>query len=230
MAFTPESRTPRPAAARVAGGRPVPEPRPSGPVGAAQAAPWIRPGRTEQRRAAGHRTAAVLLDRDGTLIEGIAYNGDPGRVYPRRGVREALEELRALGLPLGVVTNQSGVGRGILTRDQVEVVNRRVEEMLGPFDVWAVCPHTPADRCECRKPAPGLVLAAIRALRADPRHATVIGDTGADLAAAAAAGAHGILVPSLATLPEEIETAGPHCAADLPAAVRKLPAAATAPR
>nr|WP_208866033.1 HAD-IIIA family hydrolase [Kitasatospora cheerisanensis] len=174
--------------------------------------------------------AAVLLDRDGMLIEGIAYNGDPGRVYPRPGAREAVEELRALGLPLGVVTNQSGVGRGMLTRYQVEVVHRRIEEMLGPFDVWAVCPHTSADGCDCRKPAPGLVLAAARALRADPRRTTVIGDTGADLAAAAAAGAHGILVPTLATRPEEIVAAGSHRAADLPAAVRKLLAVEAVPR
>ena len=97
--------------------------------------------------------AAVLLDRDGTLVEDVPYNGDPDRVRPLPGVRAALDRLRAAGVPLAVVSNQSGIARGRLTRAQVDAVNARVEALLGPLGPWLVCPHGPDDGCACRKPA-----------------------------------------------------------------------------
>jgi len=112
--------------------------------------------------------AAVLFDRDGTLIHDVPYNHDPQKVRPVAGAREALERLRAAGVRIGVVTNQSGVGRGTMGSVDVYRVNRRVEELLGPFDVWRVCPHTDEDGCGCRKPAPGLVLSAAEALGVPP--------------------------------------------------------------
>src|SRR4051794_24515334 len=84
---------------------------------------------------------AVLFDRDGTLVDDVPYNGDPVLVRPVPGAREALDRLRSAGLKLGVVTNQSAVARGICGPDDVAAVNARVEELLGPFDTWQVCPH-----------------------------------------------------------------------------------------
>ncbi|MFF1271936.1 D-glycero-alpha-D-manno-heptose-1,7-bisphosphate 7-phosphatase [Streptomyces marokkonensis] len=164
---------------------------------------------------------AVLFDRDGTLVHDVPYNADPDRVRPVEGAREALDELRARGVRTGVVTNQSGIARGLLTEADARRVNRRVEELLGPFDVWALCPHGPDDGCHCRKPRPGMILWAAGRLRADPADCVVVGDIGADMEAARRAGAHGILVPTPETRPEET-TAAPHLAPDLPAAVRLL--------
>ncbi|NES15556.1 MULTISPECIES: HAD-IIIA family hydrolase [Micromonospora] len=164
---------------------------------------------------------AVLLDRDGTLIEDVPYNGDPEKVRPLPGVREALDGLRAAGLRLAVVTNQSGLARGHFTEPQLHAVHARVEELLGPFDHWAVCPHDDTDRCDCRKPAPGLVHAAARALGTTPRRCLMVGDIGRDMAAALAAGATGILVPTAVTRPEEVAEA-PAVARDLPGAVHEI--------
>ena len=110
---------------------------------------------------------AVLFDRDGTLVADVPYNGDPGRVVVMPGAREAVERLRAAGVATAVVSNQSGVGRGYLRVEQVEAVNRRVEELLGPLGPWLVCPHGPGEGCRCRKPAPGLIEAAAGALGVD---------------------------------------------------------------
>ncbi|HEV2087051.1 MAG TPA: HAD family hydrolase [Cryptosporangiaceae bacterium] len=167
------------------------------------------------------RPAAVLLDRDGTLVFDVPYNGDPGKVAPVPGAREALDRLREAGIPLAVVSNQSGVARGLLTTDQVSAVNRRVEELLGPLGYWAVCPHGPAEGCGCRKPAPGLVYRAASELGVEPSRCAVIGDIGSDVEAARAAGARGVLVPTQKTRPEEVKAA-PEVAGDLVEAVDLL--------
>jgi len=149
----------------------------------------------------------VLFDRDGTLVRDYPYNGDPALVTPVPGAREAVDALRARGVRVGVVSNQSGVARGLITPEQLHAVNARVEEIFGPFDTWQVCPHGPDDGCPCRKPRPGLVLAAARALAVPAAEIVVIGDIGADLGAAANAGARGVLVPTPVTRREEIEQA-----------------------
>jgi D-glycero-D-manno-heptose 1,7-bisphosphate phosphatase len=148
----------------------------------------------------------------------VPYNGDPARVQPMPGATAALAALRAAGVRLAVVSNQSGIGRGLLTRAQVDAVNARVEELLGPFDAWCVCPHAPGEGCACRKPAPGLVLDAAARLGVHPADCVVIGDIGADMGAAGAAGARAVLVPTAATLQEEV-LAAPAVARDLPGAV-----------
>jgi histidinol-phosphate phosphatase family protein len=163
----------------------------------------------------------VLFDRDGTLVVDVPYNGDPRQVSPMPGARDALERLRAAGVPTAVVSNQSGVARGMLTRDDVAAVNARVEELLGPLGPVEFCPHGPDDGCDCRKPAPGLVLRAAERLGVDPRDCAVIGDIGADMEAAAAAGARGVLVPTPQTLPGEV-AAAPERARDLRGAVDLL--------
>jgi histidinol-phosphate phosphatase family protein len=173
------------------------------------------------RRAKRALPQAVLLDRDGTLVVDVPYNGDPDAVRPMPGAAEALARLRAAGVDTAVVSNQSGIGRGLLSDDGVAAVNRRVEELLGPLGPWLVCPHSPDAGCDCRKPAPGLVLRAAERLGADPRRCVVIGDVGADVEAARAAGARGILVPTAITRPHEI-AAAPEVAPDLPAAVDLL--------
>ena len=163
----------------------------------------------------------MLLDRDGTLILDVPYNGDPDLVKPFPRAREALDRLRAAGVSLAVVSNQSGVARGLLSADQVSAVNRRVDDLLGPLGPFGVCPHAPADGCGCRKPAPGLVLEAAAALGVAPERCAVVGDIGADVEAARAAGARGVLVPTPATRREEVDAA-PEVARDLGAAVDLL--------
>jgi HAD superfamily hydrolase (TIGR01662 family) len=149
----------------------------------------------------------VLFDRDGTLVHDFPYNGDPEWVRPVEGAKEALDRLRAQGVRVGVVSNQSGVARGIITHAQVDACMARLAELLGPFDTVQVCPHGPDDGCTCRKPAPGMVKAAGAALDIDPARTVVIGDIGADVEAAAAAGAVGILVPTPVTRRQEIAAA-----------------------
>ncbi|MCW2716692.1 HAD-IIIA family hydrolase [Pseudonocardia sp.] len=165
--------------------------------------------------------AAVLFDRDGTLIHDVPYCADPERVRPVATARAALALLRAAGLPVGVVTNQSGIARGLIRPEQARAVNDRVDELLGPFEVWRVCPHGPQEGCACRKPRPGMVLAAAAALDVPPERVTVIGDIGADVAAARAAGARSVLVPTPLTRSVEVRDA-PVVRDDLLAAARHV--------
>jgi histidinol-phosphate phosphatase family protein len=163
----------------------------------------------------------VLFDRDGTLVHDVPYNGDPSRVRPVDGARAALDRLRARGVRVGLVSNQSGVARGLITAEQVDAVNARLAELLGPFDTVQICPHGPDDGCACRKPAPGMVKAACAELDVDPARCLVIGDIGADVEAATAAGAVGMLVPTPVTQAEEV-TAALRWARSLPAAVDRV--------
>ena len=180
-------------------------------------------GRLQHRGAEPWRGAPdlVLLDRDGTIVHDVPYNADPDAVRPVEGARESLDRLRCNGIHVGVVTNQSGVGRGLVSEHDLDSVNARVQELLGPFDVWAQCLHAPEERCDCRKPEPGLVLEACARLGVDPGRTVVVGDIGSDVAAADAAGAVGVLVPNGATRREEVEHA-PLVAPDLASAVDAL--------
>jgi histidinol-phosphate phosphatase family protein len=161
------------------------------------------------------RVAAVLVDRDGTLVVDVPYNGDPDRVVALPGVAAALGRLRAAGVPLGIVSNQRGVALGRFTAEDLDAVNRRVVALLGPFDVICCCEHDVVERCPCRKPRPGLVVRAARRLGVRIDECVVIGDSWSDVAAARRAGAHAVLlaaVPSAAVL----------TCRDLPAAVDLL--------
>jgi histidinol-phosphate phosphatase family protein len=184
---------------------------------------WLRglAARGHRRPGPRPRPEAVLFDRDGTLIVDVPYNGDPDRVEPMAGAVAALDRLRTAGVATGVVSNQSGVAHGLLSAEQVERVNARMEALLGPLGPVEWCPHGPDDGCGCRKPAPGLVLRAAVRLGVDPGRCAVVGDIGADVEAARAAGARGILVPTARTRPEEVAAAA-EVAADLEAAVALL--------
>jgi D-glycero-D-manno-heptose 1,7-bisphosphate phosphatase len=161
---------------------------------------------------------AVLFDRDGTLIRDVPYNGDPSRVQPVPGAKDVLDELRAKQVRIGVVSNQSGVGRGLVSREEVRRVNERVSELLGPFGTWQICPHAPEQACACRKPMPALVLAACEALGVPASRTAMIGDIEADVHAGEAAGCRTVLVPNEATASDEVDRA-PVKAADLRSAV-----------
>ncbi|KQS97474.1 HAD-IIIA family hydrolase [Cellulomonas sp. Leaf395] len=228
-----------------AGRRIAPGPRPGEPGAAAE---WRRMAWTSAvipfaavghriRGTAAHRQAApwrpapraVLFDRDGTLIRDVPYNGDPSRVDPIPGAGESLLALREANVAVGLVTNQSGVARGLLSRAQVDAVNDRVAELLGPFDTVQVCPHGPESACPCRKPAAGMVLRAAYELGVAPWECAVVGDIGADVDAALAAGARAVLVPTEATRPEEVRAAE-LVAADLREAISLVVPAATGAR
>jgi histidinol-phosphate phosphatase family protein len=162
----------------------------------------------------------VLFDRDGTLIRDVPYNGDPDRAEPMPGAAAAVHTARRHGLAIGMITNQSGIARGLLTRADADAVNARVQALLGPFDAVRLCPHGEQDGCDCRKPAPGMVLAAAADLGVAPHECVVVGDIGADVAAARAAGARAVLVPAPQTRAAELT--GVRLAVDLPAAVRMI--------
>lgn len=160
--------------------------------------------RGQADRWAARPPALVLFDRDGTLIHDVPYNADPALVTPITGTEHALQRLRQAGVAVGLITNQSGVARGLMTLDDVHAMNAHTERILGPFAVVEVCPHGDSDQCDCRKPAPGMVVDAARRVGVAPHRCAVVGDIGSDVRAAIAAGARGVLVPNLATSAEDI--------------------------
>ena len=147
----------------------------------------------------------VLVDRDGTIIVDVPYNGDPALVQPLEGAKEALERLRAAGLRVGVLTNQSGVGRGMISDAQMRAVNARVDALLGPFDGWFICPHAPGEDCECRKPKPKLIFDAAGAWSIDPQQIVVIGDKESDVEAAHNAGASAIKIDGACDIVDAVD-------------------------
>jgi D-glycero-D-manno-heptose 1,7-bisphosphate phosphatase len=152
------------------------------------------------------RPCGVIFDRDGTIVVDVPYNGDPDAVAPVPGIEEALARLRAAGLPIGVVSNQSGVARGMITIDQVEAVNRRIDALLGPFEAWEYCPHGPDEDCECRKPKPKMILDAARTMGVDPSCCVVVGDKPSDVEAARNAGSRAIFIDGTHTVIDAIES------------------------
>lgn len=141
----------------------------------------------------------AVLDRDGTLIEGVQpYVLHPDHVALLPGVAEGLRNLRSLGLGLIVVTNQSAVGRGLMDAARLEEINRRFTELLASHGVGLdgiyVCTHHPDEECACRKPKPGLIEQAAGELNFDPRRAFVIGDDVKDVELGRAVGATTFLV------------------------------------
>ena len=141
---------------------------------------------------------AVFVDRDGTLIAERHYLCDPDQVELLPGVGEAVRRLNEAGVPVIVVTNQSGVARGYFGMDAVDRVNQRMAELLAAegarLDDVYVCPHQSGDGCNCRKPAPGMVEAAAATWNIALADSFVIGDKPCDVDLGRVAGATAILV------------------------------------
>lgn len=150
---------------------------------------------------------AVLFDRDGTLVANVPYLRDPEQIRVCEGAFEAVTRARSAGLSVGVVTNQSGIGRSFVTWRELELLHAEIERQIGAIDTWQVCPHAPWEHCACRKPEPMLVWRAARALGLRPHQCVVLGDRLSDVEAAHRAGATGILVPSADTPQSEREAA-----------------------
>ena len=128
---------------------------------------------------------AVFLDRDGVIIEQIAYLADPERVKLIAGSAEALRVIHRHGDLAVVISNQSGVGRGFFTAAAVEAVHERIQELLAPsgerVDAFYYCPHAPEEDCPCRKPKPEMILRAAREHGLDVAASLMLGDRMSDL-------------------------------------------------
>lgn len=135
---------------------------------------------------------ALFADRDGTIIVDAGYPSDPSQVALMPGAADALRALRARGLRVVVVSNQSGVARGLLTEADVWRVHQRMLSLLeargATVDAVYYCLHGPDDGCACRKPKPGLLLRAAREHGIDLGGSLVVGDKVSDVEAGHAAG------------------------------------------
>jgi D-glycero-D-manno-heptose 1,7-bisphosphate phosphatase len=141
---------------------------------------------------------AVFLDRDGTLIEDVDYPRDPEAVRMLDGAVEALGDLRKAGYRLVVVSNQSGIGRGLVTAEDARRVHERFVAELArhgvELDDVRYCPHAPGEGCNCRKPAPAMLLAAAADLGLDLAASFMIGDKASDVEAGRRAGCRTVLL------------------------------------
>jgi D-glycero-D-manno-heptose 1,7-bisphosphate phosphatase len=142
--------------------------------------------------------AAVFLDRDGTLVREVGYLSDPADLEVLPGVPEALRSLQAAGYPLVVISNQSGVGRGLFPMRRVHeamaLLRRRLAARGVELDGIYFCPHRPDEGCACRKPGTALLERAASDLGLGLRGSFMIGDKRLDAATAHAVGARGLLV------------------------------------
>jgi D-glycero-D-manno-heptose 1,7-bisphosphate phosphatase len=142
--------------------------------------------------AAAKTRPAVFLDRDGTLIEDTGYPRDPNRVRLLSGSAEALRVLEAHGLLLVVISNQSGIGRGIIAPAEADAVADRFVECLAEHGASVhasyYCPHAPDEQCPCRKPAPGMLLRAAAEWGIALERSFMVGDKPSDVEAGKRAG------------------------------------------
>lgn len=140
----------------------------------------------------------VLLDRDGTINEEVGYVLDPSELRLLPGAAEAIRSLADLGLGLAVVTNQSPVGRGWISEEDLRRIHLRLRELLAAegvrLDAIEHCPHLPDIGCSCRKPATAMVERLASAFGFDPSEAFVVGDHAVDMALGRAVGAQTILL------------------------------------
>lgn len=156
---------------------------------------------------------AVFIDKDGTLIEDLPYNADPAKIRLAPGASDGLMLLRAAGFRLFLVSNQPGIARGLLTASQLSLGYRQIQRLLAPeltagagrlLDGFYYCPHSPdpcpqgthdlASGCDCRKPAPGMLLRAAREHGLHLERSWMIGDILDDIEAGHRAGCRAVLV------------------------------------
>jgi histidinol-phosphate phosphatase family protein len=142
----------------------------------------------------------VYLDRDGTLNFDPGYLNRPDQLQLLPGVGQAVARLNRAGFRAVVLSNQSGVARGLITKEQLDAVHLRLRELLAEdgarLDGIFICPHHPEEACACRKPAPGLVVRAQQELGLAPDRAIVIGDKASDVELARNIGATAVFVSS----------------------------------
>lgn len=143
--------------------------------------------------------AAVFLDRDGTLIVEVNYLSTPDKVELCPGADKAIKELNELKLPAILVTNQSGIGRGLFNVKTLEAIHKKLKYLLNAgakakLDAVYYCPHTPEDGCTCRKPELGMVETAKKQLNIDPGLSYFVGDKECDIVFGKNAGGKAVLV------------------------------------
>jgi histidinol-phosphate phosphatase family protein len=157
--------------------------------------------------------AAMFIDRDGTLIKDVGYIKDPADVELVPHAANAVRRMNYELYPVIVVTNQSGIARGLLTEADYQRVRSRVDDLLAErgayVDAHYHCPHHPdfTGPCDCRKPGVGLFERAIREHAIDGAASLFVGDRWRDVQPAAHFGARGVLVPSASTPADEIARA-----------------------
>jgi D-glycero-D-manno-heptose 1,7-bisphosphate phosphatase len=161
-----------------------------------------------------YSTAAVFLDRDGTLMHDVGYPNDPDSVVLLDGAAKALATLRQKGFRLVVVSNQSGIARGLVTPTQAAAVHERFVDELSrngaALDDARYCPHGPGDGCSCRKPEAGLLVSAANDLGIDTESSFLIGDKESDVEAGRRVGCRTILLAH----ERNVETQADYVAAD----------------
>jgi D-glycero-D-manno-heptose 1,7-bisphosphate phosphatase len=144
----------------------------------------------------------ALIDRDGTIIVDKVYLRDPDGIEFAPGAIDGLRLLRDAGFALALITNQSGIARGYFDVATLNQIHDRLQSMLAAeglrLEEIYFCPHGPGEGCDCRKPAPGMVRRAMRDLGFRPNEVVLIGDSDADMGAAAAAGVTGVRVAAAA--------------------------------
>jgi len=185
--------------------------------------------------ASPRQPAAVLLDRDGVInIDSPDYILTPEQWQPVPGSLEAIARLSHAGVALAIVSNQSALGRGMMTQDTFNAIHAKmmlaIEQSGGFIAHVAYCPHRPEENCDCRKPKPGMVIDTLSALNLSeqPETALFIGDSFRDVEAANAAGVKALLVQSgygdADAILERSRRLQPeiHASADLAAAVNMI--------
>lgn len=168
-------------------------------------------------------STAAFLDRDGTVARDVPYCSRPEDFELFPGVIRSTKLLRECGLKVILITNQSGIGRGYFTWQNLERIHRKLRQELArggtSIDAIYCCPHHPDDGCQCRKPKPGLLFQAAQEMKIDLSRSYVVGDSISDVEAGQRAGCRTILIapaPPQSTLEANPDFTAP----DLPAAVQ----------
>ena len=168
----------------------------------------------------------VILDRDGTIVRDCGYLSDPDGLEFLPGAANGLRSLHQQGSRLVVISNQSGVGRGLFPLERLHEMNARLEEMVqmigARIERIYFCPHRPEENCRCRKPQTELLERAAMELGFDPTQSVVIGDKGSDVEFGRRAGALTLLIGNRSA-PDQLPPVSPdYLVEDLCAAAAML--------
>ena len=172
-----------------------------------------RPGARSRAYGDSAARAAAFLDRDGTIIRDTVYIRDPKDVELLPGAAAAIKRLNDQAVAVIVVTNQSGVGRGLLSLDEYEAVRARIDALLAAdgarIDATYMCPHHPdvPGGCDCRKPGVGMYRRAIADYGLDAKRSLFVGDRWRDVAPSSSLGGFAILLDTASTPDGDFERA-----------------------